>query len=41
MSVVRLDNRVIVSWQGYSYWFDTMAEAEAFMRNVEDAFLYI
>ena len=33
-------NQVVVKWQGYAYWFDTMEEAEKFMTDVENELLY-
>lgn len=40
MKIAKLDNKVVVSWQGLAYWFDTMSDAEKFMRKVEDELLY-
>ena len=40
MRVTKLDNNVVVAWQGNAYWFDTMDEAEAFMKKIEDELLY-
>lgn len=33
-------NQVVVKWQGYAYWFDTMEDAENFMRKVENDLLF-
>lgn len=41
MMVSNLGKVVVVKWQGHSYWFDSLYEAEAFMRNVEDNYLYV
>ena len=33
-------NKVVVKWQRHAYWFDSMEDAENFMRKVEDELLY-
>lgn len=40
MRVKKLYDKVIVTFQGNCYWFDTMADAEVFMKNIEDKFLF-
>lgn len=33
-------NQVVVKYSGRAYWFDSMEEAEAFMRGIEDSLLF-
>ena len=33
-------NKVVVVYSGNAFWFDSMAEAEEFMRKVEDSLLF-
>lgn len=33
-------NQVVVKWQGHAYWFDSMEDAENFMRKVENDLLF-
>lgn len=40
MKITRLDHNVVVTWQGNAYWFNTMSEAENFMRKIEDELLF-
>ena len=33
-------NKVVVKYQGLAYWFDSMEDAENFMRKVENDLLF-
>lgn len=33
-------NKVVVAYSGNAFWFDSMAEAEEFMRKIEDSLLF-
>ena len=33
-------NKVVVAYSGNAFWFDSMAEAEKFMRKIEDSLLF-
>ena len=33
-------NKVVVAYGGNAFWFDSMAEAEEFMRKIEDSLLF-
>ena len=33
-------NKVVVKYQGLAYWFDTMEDAEKFMKDVENDLLF-
>ena len=33
-------NKVVVTYQGLAYWFDSMEDAENFMRKVENDLLF-
>lgn len=33
-------NQVVVKYQGLAYWFDSMEDAEKFMKKVEDDLLF-
>ena len=42
MRVTRISelNQVVVAWSGNAFWFDSMKEAEEFMRKIEDSLLF-
>ena len=33
-------NKVVVAYSGNAFWFDSMEEAEEFMRKIEDSLLF-
>lgn len=33
-------NKVVVAYSGNAFWFDSMTEAEEFMRKIEDSLLF-
>ena len=33
-------NKVVVAYSGNAFWFDSMKEAEEFMRKIEDSLLF-
>ena len=33
-------NKVVVAYSGNAFWFDSMAEADEFMRKIEDSLLF-
>ena len=33
-------NKVVVAYSGNAFWFDSMTEAEEFMRKIEDNLLF-
>ena len=33
-------NKVVVTYSGNAFWFDSMTEAEGFMRKIEDSLLF-
>lgn len=40
VSIVDSLGTVVVKYLGRAYWFDTMADAEEFMRKKEDELLF-
>lgn len=42
MRVTRISelNQVVVAYGGNAFWFNSMTEAEEFMRKIEDSLLF-